>query len=179
MKWSIFACRLSVICLLCWQVGSPWPERGPGASIWRGSYYYQFYEYRSELSRIQAMMIFRTDQGVMDYWMVQEWIKRWWKHFVVNFLLPWRRDSWRNGALRNNISIDIIMPTSQMQIFLPSKKAKANINISYETPFQIWLCLAPALSRCLCFHLCLSWLRSVGGEGTWPGLAWVETNIAL
>ncbi len=30
-----------------------------------------------------------------------------------------------HGVLRNNISIDIVMPTSQMQIFLPSKKGKS------------------------------------------------------
>ena len=79
-----------------------------------------------------------------------------------------------HGVLRNNISIDIVMPTSQMQIFLPSKKGKANINISYQTRSIATNILLPssALMSLSLFPLVFV-LAEVSGRRNlaWPGLS--------
>ena len=82
-----------------------------------------------------------------------------------------------HGALCTNISIDIIMPPLKCKFFTQAKKEK-QIFTFYIKTLSSKYDFVSALSLCLYFHLCLSWPRSVGG-GTWPGLGWGETNIAL
>lgn len=136
-KWSnwseVFCLSPLQICLLCWQVGSPRPEREPGASIWRGSYYY---EYRSgnNITDNQHRSV-GSYGGLNGPGMNKKYDGNtlWSTFYCLEDMI--------HGALCTNISIDIIMPPLKCKFFFQAKREKQIF--TFYNKIQIWLCLSP------------------------------------
>ena len=118
MKYlSIFACLLSSVCCVDRLAAQAWA--GAGASIWRGLLLWRiqirkYQEYRPDIQDRSGRYGLVNGPGMDKKY---DGNTLWSTFYCLEDVI--------HGVLRNNISIDIVMPTSQMQIFLPSKKGKS------------------------------------------------------